>query len=155
MNEARADGALGRAALRGRARPLVAHRPPLRGPVIHLHTSALVDALTGAQRAAPQLRMWADRGERMLLSTPVLYEWLRGPRLEDEIRMQELLFPTGAAVAFGPQEAVLAAELYRTVRRARGREIDLAIAACALMHGAAIWTLTPQDFRDIPGLALV
>ena len=123
--------------------------------MIHLDTSALVDALTGAQRSAPQLRMWADRGERMLLSTPVLYEWLRGPRREDEIRVQELLFPAETAVVFGPQEAVLAAQLYRTVRRARGQEIGLAIAACALTHGAALWTLNPQDFRDIPGLTLV
>ena len=38
---------------------------------------------------------------------------------------------------------------------ARGREIDLAIAACALDDGAAIWTLNPGDFRDVPGLRLV
>ncbi len=123
--------------------------------MIHLDTSALVDALTGAKRSAPRLRTWADRGERMSLSAPVLYEWLRGPRLEDEIEIQELLFPAEAAVAFGPQEAILAAELYRTVRRTRGREIDLAIAACALAHGATLWTLNPQDFRDIPGLTLI
>lgn len=123
--------------------------------MIHLDTSALVDALTGAKRSAPRLRMWADRGERMSLSAPVLYEWLRGPRLEDEIEIQELLFPAEAAVAFGPQEAILAAELYRTVRRTRGREIDLAIAACALAHGATLWTLNPQDFRDISGLTLI
>jgi predicted nucleic acid-binding protein len=128
---------------------------PGAGPVIHLDTSALVDALTGAQRSAPQLRLWADRGERMSLSTLVLYEWLRGPRLGDETKMQELLFPAEAAVVFGPQEATLAAELYRTVRRARSREFDLAVAACALSHGAALWTLNHQDFRDIPGLTLV
>jgi len=32
--------------------------------------------------------------------------------------------------------------------------IDLAIAACALTHEAALWTLNPEDFRDIPGLRL-
>jgi len=58
-------------------------------------------------------------------------------------------------VAFGWQEASLAAELYRVIRRPRGREIDLAIAACALVHGAPFWTLNPHDFRDIPGLTIV
>src|SRR6266702_1788526 len=51
--------------------------------------------------------------------------------------------------------AILAAELYRVIRRPRGREIDLAIAACALVHGAPFWTLNPHDFRDIPGLTIV
>jgi predicted nucleic acid-binding protein len=41
------------------------------------------------------------------------------------------------------------------VSRARGREIDLAVAACAMANGAAIWTLNPGDFRDIPDLRLV
>jgi predicted nucleic acid-binding protein len=40
------------------------------------------------------------------------------------------------------------------LRRARGREIDVAIAACAIEHGATLWTLYPSDFRDIPGLSL-
>jgi len=37
----------------------------------------------------------------------------------------------------------------------RGREIDLAVAACAVANGAAIWTLNPGNFRDIPGLRLI
>jgi predicted nucleic acid-binding protein len=40
------------------------------------------------------------------------------------------------------------------VARPRGREIDLAIAACALAVDARLWTLTPRDFRDVPGLQL-
>jgi predicted nucleic acid-binding protein len=51
-------------------------------------------------------------------------------------------------------EAALAAELYRKVKHARGREIDLAIAAIAIANSAALWTLNPRDFRDIPGLEL-
>jgi len=41
------------------------------------------------------------------------------------------------------------------VSRARGREIDIAVAACAIANGAAIWTLNPADFRDIPGLHVI
>lgn len=123
--------------------------------MIHLDTSVLVDALTGPKRSAPQLRTWIERGERILLSTLVLYEWLRGPRLQEEIEAQEALFPREATVPFGPREAVLAADLYRTLRRSRGRELDLAVAACALAHGAELWTLNREDFRDIPDLTLL
>jgi predicted nucleic acid-binding protein len=72
-----------------------------------------------------------------------------------ELAAQEELLPTESAVPFGPAEALLAARLYKLVPRARGREIDLAVAACALAAGAAVWTLNPGDFEDIPGLRLV
>ena len=123
--------------------------------MIHLDTSVLIDALTGPKRSAPLLRAWIDRRERILLSTLVLYEWLRGPRLPEEVEAQEALFPADAAVAFGPQEAALAGDLYRALRRPRGREPDLAVAACAITQGAALWTLNRKDFRDVPNLRLV
>ena len=96
-----------------------------------------------------------DEGHRLSLSTIVLYEWLRGTRSAAELAAQEELFPPEAAAVFGPDEARLAARLYTRVKRARGREIDLAIAACALAHNAAVWTLNPGDFTDIPELRLV
>ncbi|MBK5291109.1 MAG: hypothetical protein JJE04_05345 [Acidobacteriia bacterium] len=55
-------------------------------------------------------------------------------------------------VPFGPEEASIAAELYRAVQRPRGREIDLAIAAAAIALDAELWTLNLGDFRDIPRL---
>jgi predicted nucleic acid-binding protein len=122
--------------------------------LIHLDTSVLIDALTGPRRSGDALRGALERGERVLLSTIVLYEWLRGPRRAEELAAQEGLVPAAAAVAFGPEEAAIAARLYGSVQRPRGREIDLAIAACAVTHGAAFWTLNPRDFRDVPGLRL-
>ncbi len=122
--------------------------------MLHLDTSVLIDALTGPKRSAPALRNWIDRRERILLSSIVLYEWLRGPRLPEEIEAQEALFPSALAVPFGAQEAAIAAELHRGLRRPRGRELDLAVAACALAQGAALWTLNPQDFRDVASLRL-
>ena len=56
---------------------------------------------------------------------------------------------------FGPREEAPAAALSRTIRRPRGREIDLAIAACAIAEGAALWTLNPADVADVPGLRLL
>jgi predicted nucleic acid-binding protein len=123
--------------------------------VILLDTSVLIDTLTGPHRLAPALRARIEQGERIVLATLVLYEWLRGPRLPAELRAQEALFPADSALPFGPREAALAGRLYRELRRPRGREIDLAIAACALTHEAQLWTSNPADFRDIPGLALV
>jgi predicted nucleic acid-binding protein len=122
--------------------------------VIVLDTSVLVDALTGPRRSAPALRGAIVQGERIVLPSLVLYEWLRGPRRSEELAAQEALFPAAAALPFGPAEAARAAQLYVTVPRPRGREIDLAIAACALVLGARLWTLNPRGFRDIPGLEL-
>jgi len=86
--------------------------------------------------------------------TLVLYEWLRGPRLPAELEVQEAVLPSSDTVPFGPQEARVAADLYRSVRRPRGREIDLAVAACTIAWQGSLWTLNPDDFGDIPGLRL-
>jgi predicted nucleic acid-binding protein len=121
--------------------------------IIHVDTSALVDALTGPRRSLDTMIRLTEQGERLALSTIVLYEWLRGPRTLDELSAQEELFPRETAVAFGAEEAAVAARLYGRLRP-RGREIDIAVAACAIAHGGALWTLNPQDFRDMPGLRL-
>ena len=123
--------------------------------IVHVDTSALVDALTGPRRSLETLIALTDRGHRLALSTIVLYEWLRGPRTREELAVQEELFPSEQAVAFGPAEAAVAARLYKQVSRARGREIDLAVAACAIANSAGVWTLTPVDFRDLPDLRLI
>jgi predicted nucleic acid-binding protein len=120
----------------------------------HLDTSVLVDALTGPRRSAAALRAGIASGERLAISTLVLYEWMRGPRAPAELDAQAQLLPADEAVAFDARAAARAAALYRQLRRPRGRELDLAIAACALVHEAKLWTLNRGDFDDIPGLAL-
>ena len=93
-------------------------------------------------------------GERIVLPALVLYEWLRGPRTSQELAAQEALFPAKSAIPFGTEEAMVSADLYRAMTRARSREIDLAIAACALVREAWLWTLNPTDFKDVPGIQL-
>lgn len=123
--------------------------------MILIDISALIDSLCGPRHSLPHLRSLVALGDRVGLPSLVLYEWLRGRRLREELIDQETLFPREQAIPFGPAEAVVAAELYRTVKSARGREIDLAIAATAIVRDAALWTLNPQDFRDVPDLRLV
>lgn len=122
--------------------------------MILLDTSVLIDALTGSRRSAPALRRAFARNERVVLATLVLYEWWRGPRTPEELAAQEAIFPAEHAVPFGMEDAARAAALYRTVPRARGRELDLAIAATALGQDAVLWTFNVADFADIPGLTV-
>jgi len=75
--------------------------------------------------------------------------------VREEIEAQQALYPSAMTILFGPRETAIAADLYRTRRRPRGRELDLAVAACVLSLGGALWTLNPGDFRDIPDLRLV
>ena len=71
------------------------------------------------------------------------------------IDAQEALFPSSEAIPFGPAEALLAAGVYKKIKRPRGREIDIAIAACAIAHEAEFWTVNAADFQDIPDLKLL
>lgn len=122
--------------------------------MILLDTSVLIDALTGPQRLAPALRSSLARGNRLAIPSLVLFEWRRGPRNLAELALQEALFASDEAVSFGPSEAIEAADLHRSVGRSRSREVDLAIAACAITLGAELWTQNQADFIDIPGLKI-
>ena len=122
---------------------------------IHLDTSVLIDALAGPRPLLSALAARTESGDRTIISALVLYEWLRGPRTRTDLLMQEELFPRAEVVAFGVPEADMASKLYARVRRARDREIDIAIAACTIVHGAFLWTLNRGDFEDIPDLRLV
>jgi predicted nucleic acid-binding protein len=123
--------------------------------MIHLDTSVLIDVFSGAKPLAPKLRHLLNNGERMIFSTLVLFEWRRGPRISEQIDAQEALFPSTDAVPFGSAEGLVAADIYKKVKRPRGREIDIAIAACAIAHDAELWTVNPDDFKDIPNLRLL
>lgn len=122
--------------------------------MILLDTSALIDSFTADQRAFPAFRRTLERGERLIMPALVLFEWLRGPRLPEEIALQEEMIPREYVIPFEAGDAALSTRLYGAVKRPRGREIDLAIAACAINRGVPIWTTNRADFADIPGLKL-
>jgi predicted nucleic acid-binding protein len=123
--------------------------------IVHVDTSALIDAVAGERRGYERLAALVQGDHRIAISTIALYEWLRGPRTERELMSQTELLPPEAVVTFGRQAAERAAMLYRSVRRPRGRDLDLAIAACAIEHDATLWTANTRDFDDIPGLRLL
>lgn len=120
--------------------------------MILLDTSVLIEAMSFDGPTRDTLRATIAGGRRVGLPALVLYEWLRGPRTQQELEAQGALFPSDQAVPFGPHEASVAADLYRIVPRARGRELDLAIAATAISWSASLWTLNRKDFADVPGL---
>jgi predicted nucleic acid-binding protein len=119
-------------------------------------TSVLIEAVSVAPDSPipGRLRSFIEGGERLVVPSLVFYEFLRGPRRAEDLKFQQALFPLDHALAFGSAEAELSAKLYRSLRRARGREIDLAIASCAIVRDAALWTVNTRDFADIPGLRL-
>lgn len=122
--------------------------------IVHLDTSVLVEALVPNGTLTNALRKLIRAGDKPTLSTIVLYEWLRGPRSPEELELRRAILPDDRLAAFGPDEASRASTIYKSVRRPRGREADLAIAACALVHEASLWTQNAEDFGDIPGLKL-
>jgi len=122
--------------------------------ILHLDTSVLIATLTVPAPTPDPIEKQIRAAHRLLISTLVLFEWLRGPRTDAESALRLTLFPDPHVVVFGLGDATRAADLYRTLRRARHREVDIAIAACAIEHEAALWTLNPKDFHDIPGLTL-
>ena len=120
---------------------------------VHLDTSILIETLS-SPTSARALITATERGDRLAISSIVLYEWLRGPRSPEQRALSDALFPADSIVRFGADEARVAAQLYSRMRRARGREADIAIAACAIEDEAAVWTRNTADFADIPGLIL-
>ena len=100
----------------------------------------------------PALREREPQGHVTTFATLVLYEWLSGPRTDDELMAVEAFFEPDVVAAFGSREAPCRI-LFRQVKRARQRQVDLAIAACAIEQRASLWTLNLSDFRDLPGLA--
>ncbi len=134
--------------------PAVAADGALRPVMIVLDTSILIDALTEARPLAGALERLLDSGEPGLGADSRALRMAAGPQEAEGLEVQRFLFPDERAIVFGPAEARVAADLYRILPRARGRETEFAIAACALTQEGRLWTTNEQDFRDIPGLSL-
>jgi predicted nucleic acid-binding protein len=122
--------------------------------IIHLDTTVLIDALTAPWRSFDLLERSIDDRHTIAISAPTYFEWLRGSRTAEERASMREWFLEEQVAAFDAYAAITAAAIYRQLSRKRHRDIDIAIAACAIEHNAAFWTLNPEDFADIPGLRL-
>ena len=79
--------------------------------LIHLDTSLLVDAFSGGRRSLPRVRAATASGHVLTFSTIVLYEWLRGPRSDEETQAVDAVFEMDVLATFGRREVARAARL--------------------------------------------
>ncbi len=134
---------------------------PLR---IHLDTSFLVDLLREARRGSPGPAtgfLEAHRETPLAISAMVACELeagvacARDPEAERAAlsRLLSALELVGIAAGFPERYGALFGEL-----RARGESVatmDLLIATCALLEGAALVTRNVRDFERVPGLRVL
>jgi len=71
----------------------------------------LIDALTGPRRSLDTLIGFAEEGDRLALSSLVLYEGLRRPRTKARTNRAGGPVSERAPCRFGPDAAALAARL--------------------------------------------
>ncbi len=122
--------------------------------MIHLDTSFLIRALLEGSAEDRRLQVWLREGEVIAVSTIAWAEFLCGPVEPGVVELVSTVVP--ARVAFGEDEARLAAHLFSESGRRRGSMADCMIGATALHAGAALATANHSDFaRFVPaGLAL-
>ena len=66
----------------------------------------------------------------------------------------DLLYESLEVLEFGHKEASAYQRIITATGFSRAKIIDRMIAAQAIVAGAALATLNPRDFRDIPGLQI-
>ena len=90
--------------------------------IVHVDTSALVDALTGSRRSLDTLIALTAQGHRLMLSAIVLYEWQRGPRIAavareeiERLGAEELRVRVGVAIGRADRRAFRGRPLHARV----------------------------------------
>jgi predicted nucleic acid-binding protein len=120
--------------------------------VIHLDTSFLIRALVPGSPQDRTLREWLGDRTALGISAVAWAEFLCGPMSGRARALAERV--VGPAVPFGPEEAVLAAELSNGAGRRRGTLADCMIAATALRAEAHLATADPRDYAPFAAAGL-
>ena len=107
-------------------------------------------SVPGAERR--RLRALADSDEEIGISAVAWYEFSRGPRTPEQLRVARSFFGEEGVVGFGESLADLSAEVFRRLGSPRRRAADVAIGVCAAAQGATLLTRNVRDFAGIPGL---
>lgn len=113
--------------------------------MIVLDTSFLIRALTRGSAEDARLREWLAAGEPLAMSAIAWAEFLCGPLDGGHAELAGRIVPH--RLAFGDEDATIAAQLFNDGGRRRGSLTDCMIAAIALRAGAALATENPADFR--------
>ena len=112
--------------------------------MIQLDTSFLVRALVAGTPEEAKLRTWLGQGEALVVCAVAWAEFLCGPIDVDDLELAERFVER--RVDFTPDQATVAARLFKESGRRRGTLIDCMIGAAALADGAAIATSNAADF---------
>ena len=130
-----------------------------------LDTSFLIDLIrsgapTRRRRATDKLKEILARGEHLTTSRFTVAELLVGVYRSDdperELRSVDALLQNLAVLEFGPEAARLFARITALLQQ-QGKpagDMDVLIAATALVADESLVTANPSHFRNIPGLTL-
>jgi predicted nucleic acid-binding protein len=123
--------------------------------VIVLDTGFLIRALARGSAQDARLREWLRDGEEVGMSAIAWAELLCGPIEPGAVDLAQRV--VSRRVAFGEEDAAVAARLFNDTGRRRGSLTDCMIAATALRLDAPLATENPADFRrfEAAGLRLV
>jgi len=121
--------------------------------LIHLDTDFLIGALIRGTEQDERLREWQRTYQPIATSTIAWAEFLCGPVDADQIDLAARL--VSQRVAFGEEDARLAARLFNESGRRRGSLTDCMIAASAIRLAAPLATLNASDFSKFEESGLV
>lgn len=122
-----------------------------------LDTSFLIDLLRGHPGATEKARQFDSEGEAVLISAPVLAEYLDGAHFVGGSHLEGALQLIAGrdVVPFDKDSAVAAGEIRANLRK-MGRSIamiDAMVAGIALRHHHVLVS-RDSDFSLVPGLAV-
>ena len=120
--------------------------------MIQLDTSFLIRALVRGSPEDALLRRWLRDRTPLAASAIAWTEFLCGPLRPREVQLAAQI--VGEVLPFGPDEAVVAAELFNRTGRRRGSLVDCMLAASAIAGDSALATSNPADFRRLEARGL-
>jgi predicted nucleic acid-binding protein len=114
--------------------------------MIHLDTSILIAMVKVADEHHPAARKLAATPHQFSTSAVAWMEFHSRP-VQPTLTMALRGLLSGGIVPFDDQTAALAGDLYHRVRSSRRTRMDVMIAATAILAGAELATVNPNDFQ--------
>jgi predicted nucleic acid-binding protein len=98
------------------------------------------------------LRIWLRKQSPLGISSIAWTEFLCGPLNEHTQHVARSLFTE--VISFGPDDAVVAAQLFNSSGRRRGTMVDCMVASIAMAADAPLATANLADFRRLEPFGL-